>query len=671
MAETRLDVEGVRRMAELEARQAASLVEFRRCNLAAPDDVEAAPFHEEWSRLLLFGRENEAIEGFRGSAKDQYVFQAYIMYCLKYPAYERCYIVILCATGRIAQSKLLAITRRFQSAECSSMRPHVERVIEDSGAAFQVLYKDGMQVRVEAYGKGASIRGLVWGAKRPDILIMNDPQDLEDMNSPRTLEKDWEWFTSDVIFLGNSTRIFLIANNLGALCIIERVFQHARELRFDCRRYPVLDVNDNSTWPAKEPTKVVLAERDSFRSMGEIDTWMREKMCQVMAEESRPLKPELYEYFDPFAPMEKGGTVIKIVLDPAISEKSDADESVITAAAFRDDGHKDILEMDVARRNPYKIVDDLFRMVSRYDPAMVGIETIAYQEMLAQEIERQQRTRGIYFNVVRIRGMKGRTKTSKEQKIRLRLQPQMAVGAIRLPKGAAWIAPLIEQTRVFPYGAHDDMLETLAMLDDVTADVLIPNFERQTCVTGEFPILRNWPMWCALVPDQQGECAMLFLTCSPEGRLFVTDQIFYRGTPEALYRRYLSITGSRQPIMTAAPSVMFKRNPVNGSVWADSYRAAGFRLVEAPDDYGAALTLLNQSFAAPYKGARPKLQIFNRCKRLIWELYHAVAGEQKQDDRKSIQCLMLLLACGPKWRDMSSSPLRDGRTIRYPSKDVP
>ena len=83
------------------------------------------------------------------------------------------------------------------------------------------------------------------------------------------------------------------------------------------------------------------------------------------------------------------------------------------------------------------------------------------------------------------------------------------------------------------------------------------------------------------------------------------------------------------------------------------------------------LTHLNQSFAVAYAGSPPHLQVFPRCKRLIWELYHAVAGEQKQPDRKSIQALMLLLSCGPKWRDMATMPLRGGRAINYPPRDVP
>ncbi|MDO5116374.1 MAG: hypothetical protein Q4D58_09790 [Synergistaceae bacterium] len=657
-------------MADAEARQASSLVEFRRYNLAAPDDVEAAPFHEEWSRLLLFGRMHEAIEGYRESAKDQYVFQGFSMFCLKYPAYERSYIVFVCATATIAANKLRAITRRFQSAECNGMRLHVERVIEDSGNAFQVLYKDGMQVRIEAYGKGSSIRGLVWGAKRPDIIILNDPQDPDDMYSPATLEKDWDWFLSDVIFMGNSTRLFVIGNNLGALCIIERIFANARELGFDCRRYPALDDDEKSTWPAKVSAEQLIAERESFRAMGKIDWWMREKMCRVMADESRPLKPELYQYYDPFT-YDMKGCVVKVALDPAISEKKDADESVIAAAAISDDGHTDILEIDKGRRNPYEIVDALFRVVARWNPAMVGIETVAYQEMLAQEIERQQVRRGIFFNVVRIRGMRGRAAASKEQKIRMRLQPKLAVGAIRLPKGAPWVPSLLSQTREFPYGAHDDMIDTIAMLDDVRADLLVPNFDQHLCICGEFVVAKNWPQWCSLVADPTGETSMLFLTCSPEGKLYVTEQIFFKGTPEALFRRYRAVMGSRRPIMTAAPAVMFKANPISGEVWASSYTAAGFSLCTGPDDWGAQLTGLNQLFSVPYSGALPKLRIFPRCKRLIWELYHAVAGEQAQPDRKSIQALMLLLSCGPRWRDMVSMPLRGGRAIKYPPRDVP
>ncbi|MCD8233248.1 MAG: hypothetical protein LUC51_02500 [Cloacibacillus porcorum] len=68
---------------EQERRCISSLVEFRREFFPAPGDVEAAPFHHQWSRELLFGRGNYAAEGFRESAKDQ-IYSAGFSFTLSY-----------------------------------------------------------------------------------------------------------------------------------------------------------------------------------------------------------------------------------------------------------------------------------------------------------------------------------------------------------------------------------------------------------------------------------------------------------------------------------------------------------------------------------------------------------------------------------------------------------
>lgn len=650
-----------------EAKTISSLVAYRERYLAAPTDSTPPPFHHRWSTILLNGTDHYAAEGFRESGKDQIVFQANLLHALTYPLPDRRYIVIIAATQTLASNKLRDVTRQFQGKDKAALRLDVEKIVEDSGNAFQVRYNDGMQVRIEAYGKGASIRGLVWGTFRPDILVLNDLQDKEDMDSETILEKDWDWFLSDCMFLGNSTRIFLIGNNLGQSCIIERVFDSARELGFTAEKFPAL-INDRTeaAWPERFPVEMLLAERAGFASMGKVDIWERERMCLAMAEESRPLKAEDLQYYDEYS-LDLTGAAIITMVDPAISEKKDADPTVIMTVAIFPDGRWCILDCDRARRNPTEQIDAIFRAVSRFGPQSVGIETVAYQESLAHFIEVEQKKRGIFFSVVRVK-----TRKNKEWKIRTRLQPLLRPGNLYLPKHASWVQGFIDELRVFPSGGceHDDMLDTLAMIEDARSDRLVSAFDTATCVTPEIPIPANWPRWGSLVPDPEGEAVLLWLTCSPEGKLYVIDQVYASLSPEELFIRAKGVTGTKRAITTVAPDKMWKENPINGRTWITTFMEAGFRLIPGPSDWGAQVAHLNRQFTSP-SDSKPKLQIFPKCKRLLWELYNAGAGEQNDPGRKSIQALMLLLSIGPKWRDMDSAPATRGRKLNYPRADVP
>jgi len=58
-----------------EERAMRSLVGFREKFIPANDDVTPAPFHEEWSNILLNGSGHFAVEAFRESAKTQIVIR--------------------------------------------------------------------------------------------------------------------------------------------------------------------------------------------------------------------------------------------------------------------------------------------------------------------------------------------------------------------------------------------------------------------------------------------------------------------------------------------------------------------------------------------------------------------------------------------------------------------
>ena len=96
---------------EKECKAFTSLVAFREEYIPSKDDVSPAPFHEEWSRILLSGTENFAIEAFREIAKTQIVIRANLLRALTYPQTKRSYLVIICATQTRAGQMLQGVTR--------------------------------------------------------------------------------------------------------------------------------------------------------------------------------------------------------------------------------------------------------------------------------------------------------------------------------------------------------------------------------------------------------------------------------------------------------------------------------------------------------------------------------------------------------------------------------
>ena len=440
-----------------EERALNSLVAFREEFIPAKEDVEPAAFHEEWSEILLRGKGNFAIEAFRESAKTQIVIRANLLHALTFPQNNRSYLVIICATQTTASKKLQEVSREFLASE--TMRGLVSEIRDNSGIALEVHYHTGAKVRIEAYGKGAAVRGLSWGSKRPDLVIIDDPQDEEDARSETVTVNDWDWFLSDVFFLGQSTRIFMIGNNLGERCIIEQVIQFSKQLNFTTRRIPILDENGESAWPAKWPVSEIEEERHNAEVLGKTDIWYRNKMCQCISPDSQKFKREYFKYYE----MTPDLSTLNIytTVDLAISQKVNADYSAIVTVGVNSAGHWFVLDVEYGRYDPSTTIDAIFSAVQKWRPLCVGVEAVAYQAALQHFLGKEMPRRGIFFRITPL-------KADKKKEIRIdNIQPRFAVGTVWFKAGAQWLDKIQSELLAYPHGAHDDVIDALAYMEQI------------------------------------------------------------------------------------------------------------------------------------------------------------------------------------------------------------
>lgn len=455
-----MDEPELKKLIESEERAKSSLVLFRQELMPSEDDVAPAKFHEEWSEILLSGDKHFAIEAFRESAKTQIVIRANLLHALTYPEKKRSYLVIICATQTTASKKLQEASREFLSNP--EMTGLVSMVKDNSGLALEVHYHSGDKVRIEAYGKGAAVRGLSWGSKRPDLVIIDDPQDNEDARSETVTSTDWDWFLSDVYFLGKSTRIFLIGNNLGERCIIEQVIKNADSLNFSTRRIPILTPDGLSSWPEKWPLKEIEADRENWAQVGKLDIWYREKMCECISPDSQKFKREYFRYYDRQPKMRDLN--VYTTVDLAVSQKANADNSAIVTVGVNSSGHWFVLDVEYGRYDPSTTIDAIFSAVQKWHPLCVGIEVVAYQAALQHFLEKEMPKRGIFFRITPL-------KAEKKKELRIdAIQPRFVVGSVWFRSGASWLEKLEGELLAYPHGAHDDVIDALAYVEQVSTE---------------------------------------------------------------------------------------------------------------------------------------------------------------------------------------------------------
>lgn len=432
------------------------------------DDVEAAPFHHQWSKVLLKGKKHFVTQGFRESAKTTYM-RSFVLHCLAYPQRKMSYIVFIHANQRIASSRLESIVQQYMQHPYLKHNVVEVRTAKFSDGVVELVLTDlngrDLPVRIEAYGKGASIRGLLWGERRPDIVVVDDPQDRSDSDSQTTLDRDWEWFLSEIMFLGEKTRFFVIGNNLGDRCIVERLFQASETLGFSADRLAIWDEKENPSWPAKFTHEFIVKEREKFRELGKLDIWYMERLCNPVSPQSQYITKDLFKYYDP-EELEIDNMNIYTTVDPALSEKQSADFFVITTVAVDKDENWFVLDVAYGREDPSTQIDLLFQTHAKWRSDLVAIESNAWQGALRHFVEKEQVVRKRFFRIEPLKHFK-----DKALRILGALQPRFKAGKIWFPARAPFLAELeSELLMMTPAGtraAHDDLADCLAMIDEI------------------------------------------------------------------------------------------------------------------------------------------------------------------------------------------------------------
>ena len=447
-----------------------SLVDFRKIFLPQPDDCEPATFHHQWSDILLHGKKHFAQEAFRESGKSVIVIRSHSLYRLVFPSKEYNFIVIIMANQTLASARLKDLAEDYLADP--KLCANLVEVKKNNDKTFEVIVKDiygkPINVRIDAYGKGSSVRGLLHGETRPKLIIIDDPQDLEDMGSETILEKDYNWFLSDIAFLGKKCRIFMIGNNLGESCLIERVINNKEYLGFQAERIPIMK-DGKPTWEGKYTLEFIESERETYEKLGKIDIWYRERMCEAISPDSQIFKTEYFKEFR-WKDLHTPELNVFMTVDLAISQRATADFTSIMVVGVNKDNHWFILDCSFGRFDPTKTIDEIFRMVGKWSPQKVGVEKVAYQAALSHFLEKEMPRRNMFFTITQLRAQR-----KKEERISA-LQPRFSTGSVWIPENAGdWWEELKGEMLAFPHGVHDDLLDSLAYVEQIAVTPIKKN----------------------------------------------------------------------------------------------------------------------------------------------------------------------------------------------------
>ena len=422
--------------------------------------------------------ENDAIAAPRGEAKSTIVSQLFVLWCSL--TGRKHFIVIVMDSLDQATPMLEAIKAELEFNPRLSMDfPNAT----GPGRVWQVgviLTANGVKIQVA--GSGKKLRGLRHGPHRPDLTVLDDIENDENVTSPAQRDKTTHWITKTVLPLGGAGvkyDVVYIGTILHYDSALSRTLNNPlwRTARFKAViRWP----DAMSLWEKWEEALRNLGEAvaDAFYAahQREMDagaqvSWAQRPLVALMKIRARdghaafdseyqndPVSGEdaPFQHFTYWSEPDPNWMYFGAV-DPSLGKAgASRDPSAILVGGFnRMTGVLSVVEADIKKRLPDRIIEDVIALHQRYRCVLWVVEAVQFQEFLRTELVKRSAARGC---AVPARAVS----PSADKLLRIEsLQPHVSNGLIRFHHNHT---TLLSQLKHFPKADHDDGPDALHML---------------------------------------------------------------------------------------------------------------------------------------------------------------------------------------------------------------
>ena len=397
------------------------------------------------------------ITAFRGSGKSTIMSLSYPIWAM-IGVPQKKYIIILSQTQQICKLILANIRAEFEKNELLKNDFGPFRQISEEWSQNTVLV-NGYGCRIASISCGESIRGIRHKQYRPDLIIIDDVEDLQSVRTKEGRDKTYSWLTGDVIPAGDrNTKIIVVGNKLHEDGLMMRLKKAILDGNYSAeyKEYPFLDCEGAPLWKEKFKNQAQIDKLKS--SLGSEAAWQREYLLKIVPEDEAIILREWITYYDSLPEDNKELRYIATGIDLAISKNEAADYTAMVPAYIYGDSENSriyILPYPINKRMSFpetvESVKNLSLSLGRGKPTELFIEDVGYQRALIEELVRQ----GYPAIGVKVMGQ------DKRQRLALTTY-LIKSGKILFPKKGC--EELIGQLVGFGYESHDVLADAFAIL---------------------------------------------------------------------------------------------------------------------------------------------------------------------------------------------------------------
>lgn len=338
-------------------------------------------------------------------------------------------------------------------------------------------------IKIQAFGAGKRMRGLRHGPHRPDLALLDDLENDENVRKPEQRDKLEGWLLRTVLSLGpadDSMDVVYVGTILHYDSVLARTLKkstwQSKTFRAIVRMPERMDLWD--TWE----NLLAVEGPEAARALYDSQTEAMNFGAQVSWPAFRPLyslmlkRAENHSAFDaeqqndplssdgaPFAECLMYWSELPADLllfgacDPSLGKAgAGRDPSALLVGGFqRSTLTLFVLEALIRKRHPDRIITDMIALQQQYKCLLWAVETVQFQAFFADVLVREAAAQAVLIPVRPIINS-----TDKQLRIES-LQPYCVQKRILLHPSQH---TLIDQMRHFPMADHDDGPDALEML---------------------------------------------------------------------------------------------------------------------------------------------------------------------------------------------------------------
>jgi len=362
----------------------------------------------------------------------------------------------------VGKNPKLKIIQSTNTTELSVRFGRKAKALIDS-PEYQKVFKTKLREDSQAAGKWETAQGGEYYAagvgsaitgRGADLLIIDDPHSEQDAMNSQALERTYEWYTSGPrqrLQPGGS--IIVIMTRWNEKDLTGRLLGAQKEIKADqweVVEFPAILPSGKPVWP--EYWK--LDDLEGVKASIPLSKWNAQYMQNPTSEEGALIKREWWRDWDKDE-MPMLEHVIQSY-DTAFMKKQTADYSAITTwGVFRpdEDSPPNLILLDAIKER-YEFPELRRIALEQYgywNPETVIIESKASGLPLTYEL------RKMGIPVINFTPSKGNDKHTRVNAV----SPLFESGLIWAPKEMEFAQEVIEECAAFPYGDHDDLVDSM------------------------------------------------------------------------------------------------------------------------------------------------------------------------------------------------------------------